>query len=111
LGVIAKKPDIKWKRETEDILKLQSIQLEILNKAAEYVKDGGVLVYSTCTTEPEENEDVINKFLELHNEFEIDNASKYLTQDVVNEKGFVEVFPHKHGIDGAFGARLIKKQK
>ena len=64
LGVIAKKPDIKWKRETEDILKLQSIQLEILNKASEYVKDGGVLVYSTCTTEPEENEDVIYKFLE-----------------------------------------------
>lgn len=111
LGVISKKPDIKWKREVEDILKLQTIQLEILNKASEYVKDGGALVYSTCTTEEEENQEVIYKFLAEHSEFEIDNASKYVTSEVVNEKGFVEVFPHKHGIDGAFGARLIKKSK
>lgn len=109
LGVITKKPDIKWKREAEDILKLQEIQLEILNKASEYVKDGGVLVYSTCTTEPEENEMVINKFLESHTDFEIDNASKYVKEEVVNEKGFIDVFPHKNYIDGAFGARLVRK--
>ncbi len=108
LGVITKKPDIKWKREAEDILKLQEIQLEILEKASEYVKDGGTLVYSTCTTENEENSDVVFRFLEKHKEFKIDNASSYVSNEVVNENGFIEVFPHKHGIDGAFGARLIK---
>jgi 16S rRNA (cytosine967-C5)-methyltransferase len=108
LGVITKKPDIKWKRDAEDILKLQEIQLEILERASEYVKNGGVLVYSTCTTEIEENSDVIHKFIEKHPEFKVDNASNHVNNDVVNENGFVEVFPHKHNIDGAFGARLIK---
>jgi 16S rRNA (cytosine967-C5)-methyltransferase len=108
LGVITKKPDIKWKREAEDILKLQTIQLEILERASEYVKDNGVLVYSTCTTEIEENSDVINKFLEKHPDFKIDNAVNYVDREVVNENGFVELFPHIHNIDGAFGARLVK---
>ena len=108
LGVITKKPDIKWKREAEDILKLQEIQLEILERASEYVRIGGVLVYSTCTTEVEENSDVIYKFLEKNPCFEIDSAANYVNQEVVNENGFVEVFPHKHNIDGAFGARLVK---
>ncbi len=108
-GVISKKPDIKWKRETGDILKLQEIQLEILERASEYVKAGGAIVYSTCTTEPEENEIVIEKFLEKHKDYEVDNALNYLNAEVVNEKGYVEVFPHRHLIDGAFGARLIRK--
>ncbi len=108
-GVISKKPDIKWKRESGDILKLQEIQLEILDKASEYVKDGGVLVYSTCTTEPEENEMVIEKFLEKHTDFEVENALNYVNEEVVNEKGFIEVFPHINSIDGAFGARLVRK--
>lgn len=107
-GVITKKPDIKWKREAEDILKLQEIQLEILDKASEYVKEGGVLVYSTCTTEPEENEMVIDKFLEKHTEFKIDSAKNYVNEEVVNEKGYIEVFPHKNNTDGAFGARLVR---
>lgn len=108
-GVISKKPDIKWKRETGDILKLQEIQLEILDKASEYVKEGGVLIYSTCTTEPEENEMVIEKFLEKHTDFKIDSALNYVNEEVVNEKGYIEVFPHRNMIDGAFGARMVRK--
>ena len=83
--------------------------MEILERASEYVKAGGAIVYSTCTTEPEENEIVIEKFLEKHKDFEVDNALNYLNAEVVNEKGYVEVFPHRHLIDGAFGARLIRK--
>lgn len=90
-------------------MKLQEIQLEILEKASEYVKEGGVLLYSTCTTEPEENEMVISKFLEKHSDFVVDNAINYVNEEVVNEKGFIEVFPHKNLIDGAFGARLVRK--
>lgn len=109
LGVITKKPDIKWKRESGDIIKLQKIQIEILEKASEYVRSGGVLVYSTCTTEKEENEDVVNMFLEKHSEFSVDRADAFVSKDVVNQNGFIELLPHIHNIDGAFGARLLKK--
>ncbi len=109
LGVITKKPDIKWKRESGDIMKLQKIQLEILEKAAEYVKPGGALVYSTCTTEKEENEDVVNIFLERHAEFKADDAAAFVNSEVVNKNGFIELLPHVHNIDGAFGARLIRQ--
>ncbi|MCB0724765.1 MAG: 16S rRNA (cytosine(967)-C(5))-methyltransferase RsmB [Ignavibacteriae bacterium] len=108
LGVLSKKPDIKWKRELEDIKKLQILQAEILENTVKYLKPGGVLVYSTCTTENEENADIVNAFLENHPEFKIDNAKNYVPENVVNEQGFIETFPHIHGIDGAFGARLIK---
>ena len=109
LGVLSKKPDIKWKRESEDIYKLQKLQLEILDLASKYVKPGGALIYSTCTTESDENSDVIHKFLENHSEFVVDNAKNYIPDNVVNDEGFFEVFPHIHNIDGAFGARLLKK--
>ncbi|TRZ63896.1 16S rRNA (cytosine(967)-C(5))-methyltransferase RsmB [bacterium] len=109
LGVLSKKPDIKWKREPEDIHKLQKIQTEILNLAEKYVRPGGVLVYSTCTTENDENTEIIDKFLNNNADFEIDNAKKYIPESLVNERGFIETFPHKHQVDGSFSARLIRK--
>lgn len=109
LGVLSKKPDIKWKREIEHITELQSIQLEILENSVKYLKPNGVMVYSTCTTEKEENEDVINLFLVNHPEFEIENASNYVTPEVVNSRGFIEIFPHIHSTDGSFAARFKRK--
>ncbi|HEX2788563.1 MAG TPA: 16S rRNA (cytosine(967)-C(5))-methyltransferase RsmB [Ignavibacteria bacterium] len=109
LGVLSKKPDIKWKREFEDIKMLQDLQMNMIENASKYVKPGGVLVYSTCTTEKEENMDVVNQFLQNHPEFEIDAASKYVTDKVVNSDGVIEVFPHTHHIDGSFAARLVRK--
>ncbi|MBE7031348.1 MAG: 16S rRNA (cytosine(967)-C(5))-methyltransferase RsmB [Ruminococcaceae bacterium] len=69
LGVIHKKPDIKWSRKELDIAELCNIQAKILEVAAAYVKDGGVLVYSTCTILPEENRLRIEEFLKNHSEF------------------------------------------
>jgi 16S rRNA (cytosine967-C5)-methyltransferase len=109
LGILSKKPDIKWKRESEDIYKLQKLQLELLEFSSKYVKPGGALIYSTCTIESDENSDTVFKFLEKHPEFYIENAGNYVTKDVVSDNGFIEVFPHIHNIDGAFGARLVKK--
>lgn len=109
LGVLSKKPDIKWKREFEDIKMLHDLQVAMIENAAKYVKPGGVLVYSTCTTEKEENMDVITGFLNNHSEFEIDSASKYIDNKVVNSDGVIEVFPHTHHIDGSFAARLVRK--
>lgn len=109
LGVLSKKPDIKWKREPKDIYELQNLQLDLLDRACEYVKPNGVLVYSTCTIETDENTDVIKKFLEKHSEFRIDNAKNYLPSEVVGNSGCMELYPHIHNTDGAFAARLIKK--
>jgi 16S rRNA (cytosine967-C5)-methyltransferase len=110
LGVLSKKPDIRWKREPEDIIRLSKVQKKLLDNSAKYLKPGGVIVYSTCTIEPEENMEVVKEFLSMHTDFSIDNASKYIHRDLVNEDGCIEIFPHKNGIDGSFAARLVKNK-
>jgi 16S rRNA (cytosine967-C5)-methyltransferase len=110
LGVLTKKPDIKWRREPEDITALVEIQEKLLHNAARLVRRGGVLVYSTCTTEPEENILLINRFRDAHPEFTVDNARKYVRGDVVNAAGWIETLPCDHGIDGSFAVRLVRNQ-
>jgi 16S rRNA (cytosine967-C5)-methyltransferase len=78
LGVLSKKPDIKWKRELEDIYKLQKLQLSLLEDSLKYLKPNGVIVYSTCTTETEENQAVADAFVANHSEFVIEDASKFI---------------------------------
>lgn len=109
LGVLSKKPEIRWKREPEDIFQLNELQRKLLNSAVKYLKPGGVIVYSTCSTEKEENMDIVNDFLEKNPDFKIDNATQYVKSDLVNAEGCIETFPHKHNIDGSFAARLIRK--
>lgn len=107
LGTISKNPDIKWKREREDIYKLSEIQKKILSNATKLVKVGGAIIYSTCTTEPEENEQNVEWFLRNFPNFQLDKAENYLPENVC-ENGFLKTLPFKHFIDGAFAARLIK---
>ena len=87
IGVIHKKPDIKWNRNLEDIDELVKIQKNILNSAASYVKHGGVLVYSTCTILREENELQIENFLKEHDDFTKDFEKLYLAHET-NGSGF-----------------------
>jgi len=108
LGVLSKKPDIKWKRELDDIYKLRKLQLEILENSIKYLKPGGALIYSTCTIEKEENNDVVEMFLNRNKDFKVDNARNYVPERVVNKDGFIETFPHIHHVDGGFSVRLIK---
>jgi 16S rRNA (cytosine967-C5)-methyltransferase len=108
LGVLMKKPDMKWKREFQDLPALIQLQLALLENAARLLKPGGVLVYSTCTTEPEENEEVVRTFLNRHPEFLLENAGPFVSHDLVTKEGFVQTFPHRHGMDGSFAARLVK---
>ncbi len=108
LGVLRKKPDIRWKREPEDITRLNRAQRSILENGARLLKPGGVLVYSTCTTEPEENVSIIRAFLADHPEFTIDDASQFVNHAVVTKEGWIETFPHLHHIDGSFAVRLVK---
>ncbi len=87
LGVIHKKPDIKYSRSAEDIAELCEIQRGILENACGYVKDGGVLVYSTCTILPEENRKRIAEFLERHSGFSLVSESQLMTTEK-GESGF-----------------------
>lgn len=109
LGVLQKKPDAKWKRESEDINRLSKQQDQILENAVSMVKPGGVLVYSTCTIEPEENMDRIRGFLGRHPDFSIEDASQFIHKDLVHPEGYCETFPHRHGMDGAFAVRLRRQ--
>jgi 16S rRNA (cytosine967-C5)-methyltransferase len=108
LGTLAKKPDMKWKRDQLDIVKLAATQRAMLENAGRLLKPGGVLVYSTCTIEPEENEDLVTAFLTDHPEFRIDPAGQFVHSDLVAPQGWVATLPHKHGMDGSFAVRLVK---
>ena len=101
LGIIAKKPDIRYKNK-EDIERLPEIQREILCESAKYVKPGGILVYSTCTLRKAENEDAVEHFLKNNKDFE-------LCKDAFDGKGMKTFFPHIAGTDGFFAARFIRK--
>ena len=108
LGTLSKKPDIKWRRTIDDIRKMSKKQLELLHHAATLVKPGGVLVYSTCTIEAEENADVIHAFLADHPEFTVEPAERFIAPELCTD-GFMQTFPHIHKTDGAFAARLRRK--
>ncbi len=106
-GTLTKKPDIKWKRDLLDLRSMNELQYDLLSKASSMIKPGGVLVYSTCSIEPEENYDIIKKFLDNNPNFTLENASLYFPSDLVDENGCIQTFPHIHHMDGAFAAKLI----
>ncbi|MBU3679316.1 MAG: 16S rRNA (cytosine(967)-C(5))-methyltransferase RsmB [Candidatus Kapabacteria bacterium] len=108
LGTLSKKPDIKWRRQIDDIRKMVATQRAILSNAATLVKVGGCIVYSTCTIEPEENVDAVQWFLEANSNFVLEPAETLLSADVCKD-GYLQTFPHKHHCDGAFAARLVRK--
>ncbi|MDD5757590.1 MAG: 16S rRNA (cytosine(967)-C(5))-methyltransferase RsmB [Desulfobulbaceae bacterium] len=109
LGVTGRHPDIRWQRQAEDLLVFQTTQVAILREAAPLLADGGVLVYATCSTEPEENEEVISLFLQEFPSFAIENAAGSLpasARHLADEAGFLRTVPGIHGSDGFFAARL-----
>ena len=107
-GTLSKKPDIKWKKDLFDLRRINQTQYEIINKAAQMVKPGGILVYSTCSIEPEENGEVVKRFLKEHPEFILKNAAEEFPGEIVDENGFIQTLPQVHHTDGAFAAKLIK---
>lgn len=103
LGVIAKKPDIRYK-DLSDIERLPEVQLAILKTSANYVKRGGFIVYSTCTLRNAENNDVVNAFLSENGDFELCPTGLPGDKD-----GMCTFLPHKTHTDGFFAAKLVKK--
>ncbi len=107
-GTLSRNADLKWKKREKDIKRLSKLQLKMLVKASSHLSDNGCLVYSTCTTEPEEVEEVIGKFLESHARYGLENGNSSLLKPFKSDVGIYRSWPHKHGIDGGGFARLRK---
>lgn len=105
-GVLAKRADLRWQRSPDDLDELTTLQDELLDAAAQCVRPGGLLVYSTCSIEPEENQQRVQAFLNRYSEFELESTRGTVPDDVVTDEGCLATMPHTHRIDGAFAARL-----
>ena len=99
LGIIRKKPDIREKK-ADSLFTLPVVQGEILENAASYVKPGGILIYSTCTILPEENEDVVDTFLSQYSNFSRES------HPLCANGGEITLWPHKHQTDGFYICRM-----
>ncbi|KFZ40605.1 MULTISPECIES: 16S rRNA (cytosine(967)-C(5))-methyltransferase RsmB [Thermoactinomyces] len=113
LGVIRRKPDLKWGKEAENIEALAQLQKELLDAAAPLLKPGGVLVYSTCTWESRENWEQVESFLKRHPDFSGDNTWKEKLPDPLKNRvhsgdGWIQILPHDFLSDGFFISRMIK---
>ena len=103
---------MKYTKKEQDLYQLSTIQQNLLNSVSPLVKKGGILVYSTCTVDKEENEGTVLKFLQEHPEFEIDASLKERMPDAVQPlvtDGFLQILHQDIGSDGFFIACLRKK--
>jgi 16S rRNA (cytosine967-C5)-methyltransferase len=118
LGVLRRRPDLRWRVQPEDLPRHAEQQLEILISAGHCLAQGGLLLYSTCSTEPEENNEVIRMFLAEYEEFQLEEITPRLPFPLVWDEdkatassGFLQLMPHRHGTDGFFLACLRKRGK
>lgn len=113
LGLIRRKPEIKWNRKENDVDELVRIQYNILNNIRDYLKVAGTLIYSTCTIENDENINIINRFLDENENFKLVNLNDKM-ENIDNidtlEHGYMQLFPHIHKTDGFFIAKMIKER-
>lgn len=103
-GTLRANPEIKWRLSPDDITRLAKLQLSLLERGALSVATGGRLVYSTCSLEREENEEVVERFLGSGAPFRVIQPNP--RADLITEDQFVRTFPHKHSADGFFAAVL-----
>ena len=111
LGVLGRRADARWSKESEDITGLCKIQRKILEEAAQLVVPGGTLIYSTCTIAPEENQEMVEQFLQDHPEYMLDETLTDCWLDVdKGETGYVQFLPFEDDMDGFFIARMMRRE-
>ncbi|BBO80214.1 ribosomal RNA small subunit methyltransferase B [Desulfosarcina ovata subsp. sediminis] len=111
LGVLRRNPDAKWAARKQNIHRFADRQYRFLGNLAPLLRIGGVMVFSVCSMEPEENEAVVDRFLKNHPNFAIDHrisAAETVLHPFLDKRGFLRTFPHLHHMDGFFAARLTR---
>ncbi|HVO25568.1 MAG TPA: 16S rRNA (cytosine(967)-C(5))-methyltransferase RsmB [Candidatus Margulisiibacteriota bacterium] len=109
LGTLRQHPEVRWRRTTENIAALAALQQQLLLHLAGLVRPGGTLVYATCTLSAEENDGVLAGLLHTRPDFSLSDARPLLpapARPLVDADGVLRTFPHRHGLDGFFAARL-----
>lgn len=110
LGVLARRPDLRWQKRESNIKKLAALQAAVLDRATRYVKPGGVLVYSVCTLTPEETKQLVDSFLERHLDFKLQTLPRFIAAPgLAGDKKYVQTWPHRHHIDGMFIAKMVRR--
>jgi 16S rRNA (cytosine967-C5)-methyltransferase len=113
LGTLRRDPDIRWRRQPADLESLADAQVEMLSEAARVVRPGGRLVYSTCSSEPEENELVVERFLRAHPGF-LPAPGDLLAPEVrpfVGDDGYFRTLPFRDRLEAFFAAMLVKTKE
>jgi 16S rRNA (cytosine967-C5)-methyltransferase len=111
LGTIRRDPDIRWRRREEELAPLSERQIELLERAAQVLASGGRLVYATCSSEPEENDAVVDRFVARHPEFtQVDlRESLPILEPLIDERGRLRTLPFAHGLEAFFAAALVRR--
>jgi 16S rRNA (cytosine967-C5)-methyltransferase len=108
-GTVGRKIDARWSKSEETIENLVNVQSAILASASRLVKSQGFLVYSTCTIERQENEEIVADFLSRHTDFELVNLASELPRELCTPDGMYRAWPQHHTMAGAFAAKLRRK--
>ncbi|MCX6640208.1 MAG: 16S rRNA (cytosine(967)-C(5))-methyltransferase RsmB [bacterium] len=108
-GVLSRRADLRWRRKQEDFDDLIPLQQALLNSGANQTRPGGVLVYSTCTIEPEENEAIVEDFLLKRTDFILEDQREKIAERFFTGMGMVGTFSPRDNIDGVFAARMTRK--
>jgi len=111
IGVLRRKPDIKWQKKKEDVKEISEIQYKILECCSKYLKSNGELVYSTCSILKEENENLVKRFLKNNKEFELEKIKildKNFFKNYLKDEQFLQVYQNEN-TDGFFICKLSKK--
>lgn len=110
MGTLRRNPDLKWRQTPEDVLDLTKKQASILARAAKLTKNGGRLIYATCSLLRDENEQIAEDFLAAHPDFKLVNAAEILAQQHIelDTGNYLKLLPHLHNTDGFFAAVFEK---
>jgi 16S rRNA (cytosine967-C5)-methyltransferase len=114
LGTIRRDPDIRWRRSPDDLPGLAERQVQLLHRAASTVAHGGRLVYATCSSEPEENELVVDAFLDAHKEFDLvdlrDDQLPEALAPLFDDRGMFRTLPFRDGLEAFFAAAVVRSR-
>jgi 16S rRNA (cytosine967-C5)-methyltransferase len=113
LGTIRRDPDIRWRRTASDLPRLAEQQVELLMRAAQTVRPGGRLVYATCSSEPEENEGVVDGFLErtTFERRDLRVESPEPLTPLLDDRGALRTLPFAHGLEAFFAAAMVRRDR